>query len=118
VRLAAQSLGLAQNYPGDCFRRWKARLGTARAITAMAHKLAKIIWHINQFNQPYDPAIWAATEEKLKKKKPHLLAKTAATHGYQLTCAPTTQTPSFLRGNLIIKWGVYSYSAPAQIQVL
>jgi hypothetical protein len=65
-------------------------------ITAMAHKLARMIWHIIRFNQPYDPAIWAAAEEKLKKKKLHRLAQTAATLGYKLTCAPTTQTPSAL----------------------
>jgi hypothetical protein len=56
----------------------------------MAHKLARMIWHIIRFNQPYDPAIWAATEEKLKKKKLHRLAQTAAFLGYNLTCAPTT----------------------------
>lgn len=37
LRLAAQSLWRAKNYLGDCFRRWKARLGTPKAITAMAH---------------------------------------------------------------------------------
>ncbi|MEO6335250.1 MAG: hypothetical protein ABIP71_00310 [Verrucomicrobiota bacterium] len=42
---------------GDCFRRWKARLGTPKAITAMAHKLARIIWHMIKFHQPYDPTI-------------------------------------------------------------
>ncbi|MEO6182797.1 MAG: hypothetical protein ABIP71_06825 [Verrucomicrobiota bacterium] len=90
LRLAAQSLWRAKNYLGDCFRRWKARLGTAKAITAMAHKLARIIWHMIKFHQPYDPTIWAATEEKLKKKKLHRLEQTAATLGYKLICAPTT----------------------------
>jgi hypothetical protein len=35
--LAAQSLNRAENYFGDLYRRWKARLGTPKAITAMAH---------------------------------------------------------------------------------
>lgn len=90
LRLAAQSLWRAKNYLGDCFRRWKARLGTAKAITAMAHKLARILWHMIKFNQPYDPTVWAAAEEKLKKKKLHRLEQTAATLGYKLTCASTT----------------------------
>jgi len=37
LRLAAQALNKAQNYFGDLYRRWKARLGTPKAITAMAH---------------------------------------------------------------------------------
>lgn len=65
--MAAQRLWRAKNYLGDCFRRWKARLGTAKAITAMAHKLARILWHMIRFNQPYAPSVWAAAEEKLKK---------------------------------------------------
>ena len=95
LRLAAQSLWRARNYLGDCFRRWKGRLGTAKAITAkaitaMAHKLARIIWHMIRFHQPYDPKVWAAAEEKMKRKKLHHLEKTAATYGYKLICAPTT----------------------------
>jgi hypothetical protein len=37
LRLAAQSLHRAQNYFGDLYRRWQARLGSPKAITAMAH---------------------------------------------------------------------------------
>lgn len=90
LRLGAQSLWRAKNYLGDCFRRWKARLGTAKAITAMAHKLARIVWHLIKHRQPYDPTVWAAAEEKLKKKKLQRLHQNAATLGYRLVCLPTT----------------------------
>lgn len=90
LRLAAQSLWRAKNHLGDCFRRWKARWGTAKAITAMAHKLARILGHMIRFHQPYDPTVGAAAEEKLKKKKLHRLQQTAVTLGYKLICAPTT----------------------------
>src|SRR5207244_9757958 len=76
--VAAQSLWRAKNYLGDCFRRWKARLGTAKAITAMAHKLTRVIWHMLKFNQRYNPNVWAAAEEKLKKKKLQRLHQNAA----------------------------------------
>ena len=66
LRLAAQSLWRAKNYLGDCFRRWKARLGTPKAITAMAHKLARILWHLIKYKQAYDPAVWAAADQDLK----------------------------------------------------
>jgi transposase len=84
LRLAAQSLWRAKNYLGDCFRRWKARLGTPKAITAMAYKLARILWHMIKFHQPYDPQVWAAAEEKLKKKKIKRLEQSAAALGFKL----------------------------------
>ncbi len=37
LRLGAQSLWQAKNYFGDLYRRWKARLGSPKAITALAH---------------------------------------------------------------------------------
>jgi len=40
LRLAAQSPWQAKNYFGELYRRWRARLGGPKAITAMAHKLA------------------------------------------------------------------------------
>ena len=43
LRMAAQSLSRAQNYFGDLYRRWKARLGGPKAVTAMAHKLASVL---------------------------------------------------------------------------
>ncbi len=62
LRLAAQALWQSKTYLGDCFRRWKARLGTPKAITAMAHKLARILWHLIKHCEAYDPAVWAVDE--------------------------------------------------------
>ena len=87
LRLAAQSLWQSKTYLGDCFRRWKARLGTPKAITAMAHKLARILWHLFRHHEAYDPTVWAAAEEKLRKKKLKRLEQNAAALGYQLVCA-------------------------------
>jgi len=87
LRLAAQSLWHSEDYLGECFRRWKARLGTLKAITAMAHKLARIIWHLIKFSTPYDPAVWKQAEAKLKLKKLKRLQQNAAALGYQLLSA-------------------------------
>jgi hypothetical protein len=65
----AQALWQSKTYLGDCFRRWKARLGTPKAITAMAHKLARILWHLLKYREVYNPQAWAAAEEKLQAKK-------------------------------------------------
>jgi hypothetical protein len=40
-----------------------------KAITAMAHKLARIIWHMITYRTPYDPSVWIHAQEKLKRKK-------------------------------------------------
>jgi transposase len=87
LRLAAQSLGRSKDYLGECFRRWKARLGTPKAITAMAHKLARIIWHLLKHRQAYDPKVWAIAEEKLKVKRLKRLEQSAANYGFKLVCA-------------------------------
>ncbi len=84
LRLGAQALWNAKNYLGDCFRRWKARLGTPKAITAMAHKLARILWHLLKYQELYDPAVWAKAEEKNRQKKIKRLQKHAASLGFQL----------------------------------
>lgn len=84
LRLAAQSLWRSKDYLGECFRRWKARLGTPKAITAMAHKLARILWHLLKYRQPYDPSVWAKAEEKLKQKTIKRLHQNAAALGFKL----------------------------------
>jgi transposase len=88
LRLAAQSLSRAQNYFGDLYRRWKARLGGPKAITAMAHKLARVLWHLLRFKQPFDWNVFAKEEEKMKRKKVARLQNLAASLNYQLTPLP------------------------------
>ena len=84
LRLAAQSLWQAKNYFGDLYRRWKARLGSPKAITAMAHKLARILWHRLKFKQPFNPEVFAKEEQKMKRKKLARLQNMAASLNYQL----------------------------------
>jgi transposase len=84
LRLAAQGLNKAQNYFGDLYRRWKARLGTPKAITAMAHKLARILWHLFKYRQPFDPEVFKKEEEKMQRKKLARLHNSAAALGLKL----------------------------------
>ena len=84
LRLAAQSLWQAKNYFGDLYRRWKARLGSPKAITAMAHKLARILWHLLKFKQPFNPEVFAQAEAKMKRKKLARLQTLATTLNYRL----------------------------------
>ncbi|MDD5140505.1 MAG: transposase [Verrucomicrobiales bacterium] len=84
LRLAAQALNRAQNHFGDLYRRWKARLGTPKAITAMAHKLARILWHLFKYRQPFDPEVFKKEEEKMQRKKLARLHNSAAALGLKL----------------------------------
>lgn len=84
LRLAAQSLWQAKNYFGDLYRRWKARLGSPKAITAMAHKLARILWHLLKFKQPFNPEVFAQAEGKMKRKKLARLQTLATALNYSL----------------------------------
>jgi transposase len=88
LRLAAQSLWRTQNYFGDLYRRWRARLGSPKAITAMAHKLARILWHLLKYKQPFNPEVFAKEEAKLKRKKLQRLQTMAASLNYQLIPQP------------------------------
>jgi transposase len=87
LRLAAQALWQSKTYLGDCFRRWKARLGTPKAITAMAHKLARILWHLLKHREAYDPKVWVIAEDKMRAKKLKRLHQNATALGYKLVTA-------------------------------
>ena len=80
-RLAAQGLNKAQNYFGELYRRWKARLGTPKAITAMAHKLARILWHLFKYREAFNPEVFKKEEERMQRKKLARLHNTAAALG-------------------------------------
>ena len=84
LRLAAQSLWRAQNYFGDLYRRWKARLGSPKAITAMAHKLARVLWHLLKYKEPFNPEVYAKEEAKMKRKKLQRLENMAASLNYRI----------------------------------
>ena len=73
LRLAAQSLWRAQNYFGDPYRRWKARLGKAEGIVAGAHKLARIIWALIVSGEAYDEKkAFAITEASTARRLKNL----------------------------------------------
>lgn len=80
LRLAARSLWHAQNYFGDLYRSRKARLGSPKAITAMA----RILWHLLKYKTPYNPQAFAKEEAKMKRQKLARLQTLAASLNYRL----------------------------------
>jgi hypothetical protein len=91
LRMAAQSLHRSQSYLGQYFRRMRIRLGTPAAITAVAHKLARILYHLITTRQQYQEATFAQMNEVDHKRQLLRLTKKAATFGYEL--APLGSVP-------------------------
>ena len=56
LRLAAQTLARSNCALGAYYRRMRAKHGPAKAITATAHKLARIVYHMLKYREDYvDP---------------------------------------------------------------
>jgi len=84
LRLAAQSLYSSRSYLGEYFRRIRTRLGTPAAITAAAHKLARILYHLVSCRQPYDESVFSLMEVRAQQRQIAVLKKRASTLGFEL----------------------------------
>jgi len=84
LRLAAQSLHHSQSYLGHFYRRMRAKLGAPKAITAAAHKLARIIYHMVTTRQAYDETIFALQEQHNRWRRELKLRKQARELGFEV----------------------------------
>jgi transposase len=89
LRLAAQSLYRSQSTLGAYFRRMRAKLGAPKAITATAHKLARIVYHLLTTREPYAESHLAKHEDLYRKRLESRLHAQARTLGFQLV--PVTE---------------------------
>lgn len=89
--LGAQCLYHAKNYLGEYYRKMKWRLGAPQAITATAHKLARIIFHMLSTKEPYDESVLAKLDEHASVKAELRLRAKAAKLGFDLTPAAEPQ---------------------------
>jgi transposase len=90
LRMGAQSLHHAKDYLGEFFRRIARKLGKPQAITATAHKLARIISHLLSTRQPYNEAVFHNCEEETTRRAELRLRKQAAQLGFQIVPAVNT----------------------------
>lgn len=86
LRLAAQAAGRTETALGAFFRRIAARAGKPVAITATAHKLARIVWTMLTKGAPYIRASAASAEACYRQRQIHSLIKRARSFGLQITC--------------------------------
>ena len=84
LRVAAQSLHGSHSYLGAFYRRTRARLGAAKAITATAHKLARILYHLIKTRHPYDESIFGVAEQQQQQRRQRNLRKQAKALGFSL----------------------------------
>jgi len=88
LRLGAHCLYHAKNYLGDYYRKMKWRLGAPEAVTATAHKLARIVYHLLSTRQPYAEAVLVQSDQQENTRAERRLRRQAANLGFQLMPAP------------------------------
>ena len=84
LRVAANTLYQSQCAFGAFLRRMKGRLGSPKAITALAHKLAKLIYMMLKYGVEYVEKGVEFYENMYKKRREASLKKKAAELGYEL----------------------------------
>jgi transposase len=84
LRMAANSLHHSKTALGAYFRRMRSRLGAPKAITATAHKLAKIFYTMVKDRKGFKDIGQAAYEEQFKARSVRSLQKRANDLGYRL----------------------------------
>lgn len=87
-RQAAYALTGAKSYYGDLYRRFRSKLGAPKAITAIANRLARLVYHLISTKQEYDESKFAAAEARHNERKIHMLTRKARALGF--TLVPTT----------------------------
>src|SRR5438094_5373979 len=92
VRLARYH---AKDYLGEFFRRITRKLGKPQAITATAHKLARIIFHLLSTREPYNEGVFHKCEEETLKRAELRLRKHAR---------PTRISDCPSREHVIVPW--------------
>jgi len=84
LRMAATTLQNSKTALGAFYRRMRARLGAASAITATAHKLARLIYRLLKHGELYVRQGLEEYEHKYRQRLLYNLKKTAASFGFEL----------------------------------
>lgn len=91
LRVASASLKKSDSALGAYYRRMRARLGAPAAITATAHKLARIIYFLLKNLQNYHDVGAAAFEQQHRDQSLRYLQRQAAKLGFRLE--PSSPSP-------------------------
>lgn len=84
-RLAAQAASRSPHTAfGAYYRRMRARLGPEKALTALAHKIARTYYHMLKYRVPFHEMSMEEYEQKARERELANLRKKAARLGMQL----------------------------------
>ncbi len=91
LRMGAHCLHHANNYLEEFFRRMRRKLGAAEAVTATAHNLARILYHVLQTKEAYSESVSLRHDYEAIKRAENRLRKQAAELGFQLAPKQTDE---------------------------
>jgi transposase len=94
LRVAAQTLARSRSHLGNFYRSMRARLGAPKAITATAHKLARILYHLLTTGSAYDESVFDQQQQKQNLRLHKRLCKQAKLLGLQLVPITTGESCS------------------------
>ena len=84
LRMAATTLLRSRSYLGAQYRRLRTKLGAPKAITAMAHKLARLVYRMLKYGQEYVDKGMQYYEARHHQQQVEFLKKSAAKLGLQI----------------------------------
>jgi hypothetical protein len=94
LRLAAQSLHHSQGALGGFLRRMKGRLGAPAALTATAHKLARIVYLALKHGMTYVRQSQQEYEAQMKEKQIKALRRKARLLGLEVVEQTSASVPT------------------------
>ena len=74
----------SRTYLGAQYRRLRTKLGAPKAITAMAHKLARLVYRMLKYGEEYIDKGMQYYEERSRRQQLEHLKKKAAMLGLQI----------------------------------
>ena len=85
LRIAASTLIKSKTYLGAQYRRLRTKLGAPKAITAMAHRLARLVYRMLKYGQKYVDKGADYYEQRSRQQQIDFVRKKAAQLGLQVT---------------------------------
>jgi len=93
-RMAAQTAGKSNSALGAFYRRLRSRLGSPKAITATAHKIARIFYKLWTTGGDYTDPGMDYYEQRYRERMVNNLHKKAIAFGFELIPQPSANTVS------------------------
>ena len=80
-RQAAQAVARSDSAVGAYFRRLRAKMGPEQATVATAHKIARVVYHLLKYHEPFEPTTAGEYDQQCRARELTYLARKAAKLG-------------------------------------